>query len=379
MKSSKKNEPLRVLQINSSSTFGGVSQIIYSFYDNINKEKVQFDFLSINESTYDVFKNEIESSGGKIYQLKIKSKKIRRKFEIYINLKKFLKNHRYEVIHISSGSFFFNLEIAIIATKCHIKRIIVHSHNSLLNENIFKEKIINLLKPLLAKFSTDFFACSMQAANSMFDKKTIASSNFKIIYNGININNFKFDSDKRNKIRKELNVNDDEILLGNVGRFVYQKNHEFIINLFDQICNKKNNYKLLLIGTGSEKDKIVKKIENYELKDKVIFIDYTKLVNDYMSAMDIFLFPSRFEGLGIVAIESQANGLKTLVSDCLPNELYVSDIIKFLPIDNYNSWENEIFDLTNFDRREYNKLIKKTNYDIKNVSNEIEKIYLEKR
>lgn len=369
---------IKVLQVNANiQGYGGVSEFLFNVYKNIDKDKVKFDFLSPNKTTYGIYKNEINKMGGDLYELNIEQKKFINKILMHRKLSEFLKENKYDIIHINSGSFFFNLQVAYIAKRHKIERIIVHSHNTLNKKNKIKNFIIKMLKPLLSYYATDFLACSEKAAKDMFTKK-ILNTKVIIIKNGIDVKKFKFDQLIRDKMRKKLNI-DDKFVICNVGRFVEQKNHKFMIDCFKEVYNKNKNAILILIGQGNLENDIKEKVLKFNLEENVKFLGLRKDVNQIMQAADVFFLPSLFEGLPIVGIEAQTTGLKCVMSDTITKEVDITNTVKFLNLksNTLSEWANELLKDNKVEReKEYEKIIER-GYDIENTANTLLKIYMQ--
>ena len=229
-----RKEPIRVLQINSGSrSFGGVSSFLYNVYTNIDREKLQFDFLSPEVTTYGIHREEIEKSGGRIYELGIKGNILTRKTGLYKRLRQFLAKHRYSIVHINSGNFFFNLFAVMAVRKAGVPCRIVHSHNAGdTNRSRIKKAAFEALKPQLEKNATLLLACSRKAASYMFTDQTVREGRVQIVKNGINAERFRFDPEIRKTVRQELGLQ-DKFVVGHVGRFYKQKNHVFLIRIFE--------------------------------------------------------------------------------------------------------------------------------------------------
>ena len=369
----------RVLQISIGLTvFGGVEQILYQIYKNIDKEKVQFDFLSPNLTTYDIHKQEIINSGGKIIELQANRERIKGKILYNYRLFKFLKKNQYEIVHINSGAFFFCLQVAIICKICGIKKVIIHSHNAV-KMNGVKKIVKNILKPVLNLLADDKFACSKLAADAMFCKREIERGNIRIIKNGIDIDKFTFNEEIRNRYRKELDIQ-EKIVYGNVARFDKEKNHEFLIDVFFEIQKIQENAVLLLIGEGTLKNSIEEKTKKLNIDKKVFFLGVRKDVNKIMQAIDCIIMPSFYEGLPVVGVEAQTTGLTLICSDRITTELKLLDTTQFVSLDlKAEEWAkkicNEQFNNCEYRKRAYN-LARENGYDIKMVAKEIENIYL---
>ena len=368
----------RVLQISIGTTvFGGVEKMIYEIYKNIDQNKYQFDFLSPNYSTYESYRNEIENKGGKIIELKTDRSNFKKKLLYNKRLYKFLKNNKYDIVHINSGVFLFVLQVAVICKISGVKKIIVHSHNAIVIKNKLKKFIITILKPFLKCVATDYLACSELAAKSIFSKSNL--KNVKIIKNGINVAKYKFNIDIREQYRKKLKI-EDNICYVHVGRFEKQKNHNFLIEIFNEILKEQNNAKLFLIGEGELKENIKNKVKEYGISDKVEFLNQRKDVAELLQAMDCFILPSLYEGLPVVGIEAQTSGLPLICSDTITKELKLLDTTTFISLnDAANIWSKKICEITNSvdlqTRENAYKIVQDEGYDIKITANKMQEIY----
>ena len=370
----------RVLQIYGEIlSNGGQEAYSMNMYRNINREKVQFDFYTPYYCDNENLVKEIEQLGGKVYTGGGKFELEGNKKDFVKNLSKFLSNNPYEIVHINSGSIFALAFGAKIAKKYGAKNIIVHSHCTG-NDNI-KYRIIKAISSgIFLRNATYYCACSKEAARWKFPKKIIKNGKFEIIKNGIELDKFKFSENIRNEYRKKLN-RDNKYVLAHVGRFTDQKNHEFLIKVFAQLRNKYSDCKLLLIGDGPNREKITEMVNEMGLDESVSFLGIRNDVNKILQAADIFVFPSRFEGLGIVAIEAQATGLPTICSENIPDEANQTDLFNKLNLsDGIDVWANKIMELKDkkisADRCEYSQMLKKAGYDAKDSAKRLEDIYL---
>ena len=371
----------RILQISIGTTvFGGVEQMIYQIYKNIDREKIQFDLLSPNLTTYGIHEDEILKMGGKIIELKADRSNLKGKLKYYVRLYKFLKKNSYEIVHINSGAFLFVLMVSIICRLAGIKKIIVHSHNARQGLNLGKRVVFDLLKPILALVATDYMACSELAGRSMFNKRLFKQNKVIIIKNGIDIQKYKFNLEIRNKYRMKLGI-DENIVYGHVGRFELQKNHEFLIDIFFHIQKIQPEAVLLLIGDGELKEKIIRKLEGLKIKDKVKFLGVRKDVPELLQAIDCFILPSLYEGLPVVGVEAQASGVPLFCSDSITEELRLLDTTKYISLNTEaNEWAKLICkSIDNKDcriREEAYKIVEEKGYDIKKTAEQLENIYL---
>lgn len=370
-------EIIRVLQINSGSRdFGGVSAFLYNMYSNIEKTRVQFDFLSPFRSTYELYKDEIISSGGRVLEFGINGNSIMQKIRLYCSVLSFLKQHKYDIVHINSGNFFFNLIVSEAAKKASVPVRIVHSHNAgNISRSIIKRKLMNLLKNRLAKNANVMFACSKIAAEYMFPVTAIKHQRVSIIPNGINADDYAYDDSVRQEVRNELGIG-DRFAVGNVGRFMPQKNHMFIVEVFSELMKKIPNSVLLLVGQGNLEQQIHQNVLDKGIESNVFFLGQRSDANRIYQAMDVFFLPSLYEGFGIVNIEAQCSGLMCVVSEAIPKEANVTGDMERLSLDaTVSQWVDSLVSAANLVRTDKSELIKKAGYDVKTVANDLQKRY----
>lgn len=359
----------KVLIIGMTSIVGGIESFLMNFYEKIDLSKVQIDFLITGKLIPEI-KNKIIQRGGNVYEVdKIKLNPLKS----LIKLKKFYKNNNYDIIHMNlCNAFYFIYGLPAIWCNKNI-RVMVHSHNG-----GDSKKILHIIsKPILNHYCTDFVACSDLAARWMFTKKRIKNNNITIINNAIDTNRFIFNIEDRKNIRKKFIIKDDDFIIGHVGRFEKQKNHEFLIETFKKICEKKKNIKLLLVGTGTLESQLKNKVKELNLEDKVIFTGVISDVSKIYQAMDLFVLPSIFEGLPVSGIEAQASGLMCFFSNTITKESKISNNVEFIPL-SQEIWVKKIIDFTNcsFERKNMLDEIKKANYDMQTEVKKIERIYL---
>lgn len=364
-------EPIRVLQCFTIMNRGGAETMIMNYYRNIDRNKIQFDFL-VHREEKGAYEDEIEKLGGKIYRMPNIHPKNFKEYKKLIA--KFLKEHKeYKIIHgnFSELGYFLYRE----AKRQEVPTIIVHAHNY---SNVFDAKSIFRFywKHAMRPYVTHMFTCSQVAANWLFGKKL--AKNSIMMNNAIDSKNFSFDKDKSINMKKKLGI-ENKFVIGHVGRFNIQKNHEFIIDIFKEIKMKNENSVLILVGSGELEEKIKEKVTNNNLKESVIFLGNRSDINDVMQAFDIFLFPSIFEGLGVVLIEAQAAGLKCFTSEgAVPMEAQITDLLKYIPLNHgAQVWANEILKYKDgYERNNTFNYILKSNFDIKNNTKWLEEFYL---
>lgn len=280
------------------------------------------------------------------------------KFNTVKPIKKFLKQHKYDIVHINSGSTFFLAIAAYVSKSLDIKKVIVHSHSSGEKENI-KHKLIKAV----ASFSfcaDEICAPSIEEAKWKFSQKLI-DKKLIIIKNGIDINRFKFSLFKRVYMRKKLGISDDTLLLGHVGRFTEEKNQVFLVKLLTYLRNTK--YKLILVGDGNTFTKVKTVAKKLDVSKNIFFVGRKNNPEDYLQAMDVFLLPSKYEGLGLVAIEAQCSGLPVIASNTVPKDIKITPNVSFLSINAAQSWIHKLKEFSKFERKDESNLIEKNGFD----------------
>jgi glycosyltransferase involved in cell wall biosynthesis len=328
-----------------------------------------FDFVNHTQRKCD-FDDEILELGGHLYHLP--KFRLWRFFSFIKAWDDFLTQHDdYDVVHIH----YFTLAglILPIAKKHGIKIRIAHSHITKKSSK-FKTILFSILRKKLVKNSTMLLACSEEAGINMFKTK-----NFIVFNNAIDSDSFCFNQKVREDVRKEFHYSDDDIVIGNVGSFrSEQKNHRFIVDLFAKLVKKDNRFKLLLVGEGDLRPIIEKKVRDLSITDSVIFTGVRSDVPRLFQGMDIFFFPSLFEGLGIVAIEAQTAGVPTVLSTEIPKEAYISDLVKAVNLnDNDQKWIDAIIysSKREISRLSYKDVAYKNNFDVKKNISVLEAIY----
>lgn len=357
---------IRVLQVVTYMGRGGLETMLMNYYRNIDRDKVQFDFLTHRDERWD-YDDEIESLGGKIYHLP----KLNPFSKNYLNaLDKFFKEHKeYQIVHCHQDCL--SGVVLKVAKKNGVKLTIAHSHSTSQDKNL--RYILKILeKKKIPKYADKLFACGKEAGRWMFN-----TDNFDILNNAIDTDLYTYNKEKSCKLKRELGI-EGKFVVGNVGRLYYPKNHKFIVDIFNEIQKIRNDSVLLLVGEGSLRQSIEEKIEYLGIKDKVIMTGVRDDVNDLMQVMDVFLFPSLYEGLGIALIEAQAAGLKCVISNTIPKEgVLTNDVTSISLNQSPKVWANEILKYQEYKRANNKEIIKKANYDIKNNAKKLEQFYIE--
>lgn len=362
------DEPIRVLHVVGQMNRGGTETFLMNLLRTTDRSRFQYDFVEQTTDSCD-YDDEITMLGGKIYRCPTIHPK---RLHIYrVWWRNFLKAHpEYRIIHgHSRGSAPIYLDEANKAGRITI----LHCHNNSFGLGI-KGVIRQIWQKSLKTIADYNFACSYESGISQFGK----SGEFKVIKNGIYSERFAWNPETRNKVRKEFKF-DDAFVLGNVARFEEQKNHSFLIEVFNEVQKTQPNVILLLIGKGTLEPQIRKQVSKLGLDDKVVFAGLRSDVNELLQAMDAFVLPSHFEGLGIVNIEAQAAGLPCFVSaKVVPPEAKVTDLLHYIPLDaGAKEWALQILDnsISVEERRNTTKEIVEAGFDIHTTAEELEHFY----
>lgn len=372
--------PIRVLQLfGEPLSNGGQESAIMNFYRNIDRKKIQFDFFTPFYCDNQKLKSDIESKGGKLFSANGKFDTKFRKYNFIKNTRKFLRENSYEFIHVNSGSIFELAEGAKLAYKYGAKKIITHSH--LGGQNNFKYRLVKkVFGKYFVKYATDCVACSELAAKWKYPKEIIENKKYTIIKNGIDLDKFSFDFSNREKYRKNLEIEDKKVLI-NIGRLAYEKNQLFLIDIMKELKNIDNKFILLIVGDGSYKDKIEKKIKEYDLEKNIRLLGIRKDVPELLSASDIFVFPSLWEGSPVSTVEAQDSGLPVICSTNVTEEAKILDSFIWCSLDEKAKiWANEIIKLYDkysyVDRNGQKVVLENMRFSSKDATHVLEKIYL---
>ncbi len=343
---------------------GGIDKYLLSFADSVRSEQVKIDFLT-NKKNRDLEKY-LEKKGSKLYEVaNLKNPLVQYK-QIFMLLKK--NNYDVAYFNISTAISFIGIYAAY---KANVAKRIIHSHSSGNDcENFFERKMLNsihkICRMFLYKYANEYYGCSKAAGYWLFPAKIVNSNSFKMIYNAVDLNKFRFDEEMRKQMREQYKVNEC-LVIGHAGNFVYQKNHSYIIKIFAKIARQDSSARLLLIGDGKLNGEIKKKVERLGLEEKVMFLGKRSDVAQLYQMMDIFILPSHFEGLPIVGVEAQATGLKCLFSNKITEEVRLTKEARFLPIKKnaVDQWVECIENEKNYNRRENVLLEEGSLYDLK--------------
>ena len=352
--------------------YGGMETLIMNVYRHIDREKVQFDFLVHYEEPGD-YDEEIRALGGNIY---IMPKTVPQNYFIYKRaLQTFFKEHSdYKVVHghLQSTAFLYHK----IAKEYGVKCCITHSHTDGFDHSV--KGYLSYLTSLMAQNYTDvYFGCSQAACHKFFPSAIRQGKEMIIVKNGIESERYRYDLHVRDDVRVELGLG-NRFVVGHIGRFFPQKNHDKLLKIFVEILKQRPDSILILVGEGPLFDQVKKMTQKMGIEENVLFLGVRSDVNRLMQAMDAFIFPSLYEGLGIVLIEAQAAGLKCFTSaDVVPQEAKVTELLHYINLNEPASvWAEEVLAGFPYYREDQHQKILDSGYDIDQTAKWLEQFYL---
>jgi len=367
----KKNEPIRILHVFGKINRGGAESRTMEIYRNIDREKVQFDFLVSTDETGH-YEAEILALGGRVFSVP------RFLFYNYFSYRKAVKKlfAEHKDISVVHGHMTSTASLYLpIAKKAGVPTTIAHSRNAGVESGI-KGILTNILEYRLDKIADYLFACSRIAGIAVFGKRVWESGRVKYIPNTIDTDKFKYDILKREEIQNKFALT-DKFVIGHVGRFVPQKNHGYLIKIFDEIQKQIPESCLLLVGDGEGQNKIQATVMKLGIADKIIFAGQVDNPWEYYQAMDYFVFPSLYEGLPGSVVEAQTSGLKCIISDVIADEVKLTNLVSTKSLkENPTSWADFVIKTRNYSRVNMSDAIKDAGFDVKAKAKEMEKFYL---
>lgn len=364
-------KPIRVLQVVTIMNRGGLETMLMNYYRRIDRSRVQFDFM-VHREEKGHYDEEIIKMGGRIFKMpKIKPGN----YQLYFRkLEEFFQTHKeYKVVHSHINE---NSSFVLRAAKRHgVPCRIAHSHLSDLKLD-FKFPFRLYARFSMKDYPNKYFACSKNAGKWLFSERVLNTNELVVLNNAVNVKEFKYDADTRKKIREELDIG-NELVIGHIGRFNKQKNHDFLIDIFKAVSNVDQDATLLLAGDGHLRRKIEDKVKKLGLQSKVKFLGVRNDVNNLMHAMDIFLFPSLFEGLPVVLVEAQAAGLNCIVADTITRESDITGRVEFLSLyEAPETWAKELLS-SSYEHVDTEELISLNGYNTATMSKWLADFYIE--
>ena len=363
---------IRVLQVVNNTNQGGIENLLMNLYRNMDRKKVQFDFL---KTTFDkgYFDEEILSLGGRIHCVPKGTDGILKQRVAIGNF--FSKNPDYKIVHHHLSAL-HNCSVLSLAKRAKVPIRIAHSHNSTGVGGLLKV-LHEFNKLRINKIATDTFSCSDLASAWLFGKSKLAEKTI-VLNNAIDTAKFKFDAEKRKQKRSELGFS-GETVIGHIGRFAHQKNHEFILRVFAEYLKMDAQAKLVLVGTGELKEGIEKLASELQILSNVLFLGVRKDTSELLSAFDLFLMPSRHEGFPVTLVEAQSSGLPCLVSNTVTQQVAITERVHFYPLETAAiDWAKALLEMSCGIRVDGSEEMKEKGYDIGQVATELCEFYSEK-
>lgn len=348
--------------------WSGVMSVIMNYYRHLDRSRIQFDFLCFIHCE-DSYEEEIEKLGGRVFFISKPGLFRESKREV----ENFLQRHKGEYQWIHNHEIYLTFLLKPLAVRMGIQNFIVHCHATR-----YSDKILPAIRNRILCFPIPFMkctriACSREAGEFLYGKKVVDSGNAIILSNAIDCKKYEFSLQQRNLTRKQLGISEETVVIGHVGRFVQQKNHELLLEVFKECCTESSNIKLLCIGDGILLERMKEKAAKLKIADKVIFMGRRDDVDLLLNAMDIFVLPSHFEGFPVSLVEAYCNGLPCVISDTIADELDGEGILRISLDAATKKWKDEIFKQIG-KRREISKF--PAEFDINNQVRRLEDIYL---
>lgn len=365
----------RVLHYVGIMNRGGMETLIMNLYRNINFSEFQFDFATHTDQKGD-FDDEIHNRGGKIYSFP----QFRKDPKVYRSAwKNFFCEHagEYEVFHFHTNSL-ANVVALEEAQKAAIPIRIVHSHSTWANKGRLQwlnNALHRYHQSKLPKLATNLVACSTEAANWLYGGMSVKNLKVQLLKNGVDCEKFSYDESIRKRTRRALDITDEEILVGHIGKFIPVKNHTFLLDIIAAMANRNGNIRAILVGDGELKEQIIEKAKNLGIEDKVRFLGVRSDIPELLMAMDIYIMPSLYEGLPVSVVEVQATGLTSLLSDTISKEVKLKDNVYFASLSlTPEKWAENAMVLCKEERKTDNTSIEEAGFDIKRTVKEYEKM-----
>lgn len=352
-------KPIRIAQIIGKAVISGVDSVVMNYYRHIDKSRVQFDFFmdGYNKTPLD---EEILDLGGRIIKLTPYEK------SMYKNMSEcraaFEKN-RYTIVHSHLNTL--SVFPLYAAYRAGVPVRIAHNHSTTSRGEFKRNLMKQVLRPFSKIFATHYAACGNYPARWLFGTKTVRQGKVRLIKNAVDTLRFYPDTKAGSRIRKEFGL-ESRFIVGHVGRFVFPKNHEFIVRVFAEVYKKNQNAALILVGTGELESDVRRLVKELGIEQAVIFTGLRRDIPDFLNAFNVFFLPSRYEGLPVVGMEAQAAGLPCLMSDAVPPDTAVTPLVEFFPLTAaVGDWADKLLSYENREKKSYPDLLRNSGFEIK--------------
>lgn len=359
----------RVLIIAASLQVGGAEKVTRDICLRSDPNAYEFHYIVFGDSVGE-YERDIVEHGGKVFHLESPAKSYRQYMKA---LKALIEEYRYHAVHAHT---MFSCGWAMLAAKkAGVPVRVAHAHSALDTGNRLDKKLYEkVMRRMILKNATDLVACGEKAGIRLFGEKVYREKG-KLILNGVDVDGFLFDECKRQAIREKFGWQ-DSFLIGHVGHLASVKNQSFLLELMPEILKQQPNAQLLLLGEGDDRKMLEGKIRELELEEKVLMPGNVTNVADYLSAMDVFVFPSLYEGMPLSVLEVQANGLPCVISTGVPRDVYLTDLIHPLSLaDDKKNWIDRILSVKRENPQDYAPQLRKTGFDLSGAMDKIYDIY----
>jgi len=365
------NDMIRILHIVPALDGGGIENLLLNYYTHMDRSRFTFDFI-VHGKNIGVLEPIFEGMGSMVFHIPTKREGIVKNL---LAMKHIIDGGNYDIVHAHQGAI--GAFPMFFAKRAGVKGRITHSHMAYMHESRLRGLVNRVLLPYLKMYSTDWFACSSDAGSSLWGAEAVQSGKVHTMNNAIDVDKFTFSSEVRNNVRKELHM-EGKFVIGCVGRLSFEKNHEFLISIFCDIHEKDRDARLCLVGRGELENDIREQVQKLGLNDAILFLGVRNDVPQLLQAMDVFVLPSRYEGLGIAYIEAQAAGLVCFGSDLVvPREAAVTDLMHYISLEESpEHWASEVMKLkTGSARRNTKDEISSKGYEIRVEAKKLEQYY----
>lgn len=353
---------------------GGQEAFVMTMLAHMDHSELKIDLLTPYYCDNQEYRQKVNNLGGDMYELHLPFAPGKSRSNILPVMVRFLKENQYDVVHIHAGSITTMVYGALAARIAKVKKIIVHSHCA--GIKTFKHSLVKVAAmPLMAVCPTKYCACSQLAGEFKFSKSI--QKKMLLVNNGIDLNKFKYVPQMREHMRKTLGIEKNTILLGHVGRFSDQKNHPFLIDVFECFHKSYPDSKLLLIGRGETQDAARQLISQKKLEDAVLNVENVNNVYDYLQAMDVFVLPSKYEGFPIVMVEAQATGLPVVVSDSVTREAKLTEAVQYISLEKpVTEWTKMIASSALVERKDQKEAILRSGFEVSQTAEKMRSLYM---
>lgn len=347
----------RILCIVSSLDTGGAETFLMKIFRKLPCD-YKFDFVVSTETGY--YENEVRSLGGRIYRIPLRTKHPIASYQALVQI---VRENKYQCVLKLCDTPIGVIDL-LAAKRGGARQLCVRSCNAASSESTLRKVINGVLRPLLNRTATVKLAPSRLAAEYTFGKQEVDSGYVRFLNNAIDLNVYRFSESGRKRIRAEYGIEDTSFVVGHIGRFNKQKNHRFLIEIFREILNQRPGAKLLLVGNGELSEEVKRQVREYQTEDNVVFCGVRSDVPDLLSAMDVFLFPSLYEGMPNTVIEAQATGLPCVISDTITAEANITGLVNYLPLGDADRWAEAVLHAVCPERMDTRDAFYEAKYDI---------------